>query len=101
MGRIGVLAAIVAAIVIAGDGPVGQAATGNSKQDSLRNTPAVEHQKYIVVFKSSVADPARMANGLARQHGASPRFVYQHAIKGFAVTLPPQAAHALSQNPNV
>ncbi len=57
--------------------------------------------RYIVVFKDTVDDVPGLAYGLARAHGATPHFVYQHALKGFAATLPEQAVEALSRNPHV
>ena len=63
-------------------------------------TPAVPGQ-YIVVFRDAVTDVPGLAYGLSAEHGSAPRYVYEHALKGFAVTLPEQAAEALSRNPNV
>ena len=57
--------------------------------------------QYIVVFKDTVRDVPALANRLARGHGGTPLFVYEHALRGFAVALPEQAAAALSRNPNV
>ena len=55
--------------------------------------------RYVVVFKDDVRD----APGLARQlaAGGTLHYTYQHAIKGFAATLPLSAASALRHNPNV
>ncbi|MEO8639149.1 MAG: S8 family serine peptidase [Chloroflexota bacterium] len=58
-------------------------------------------QPLIVVFRDSVADPAAVATQLARQHGFSLTYVYEHALKGFAASLPATAADALARNPNV
>ena len=57
--------------------------------------------QYIVVFKDDVRDVPGVARGLARTHGASVRFQYQHAIKGFAGRMNAQAAAAMARNPNV
>jgi len=62
--------------------------------------PTVPDQ-YIVVFKDTVANVPDQADEMARRHGGRPLFVYQHALKGFAVALPAQAAEALRRNPNV
>jgi subtilisin family serine protease len=56
---------------------------------------------YIVVFHDSVAQPAEAAREITRRIGGRIGFVYQHALKGFSVTLPPQAVDALKRNPNV
>ncbi|MGH7459244.1 MAG: S8 family peptidase [Longimicrobiaceae bacterium] len=57
--------------------------------------------RYIVVFNPGVADAPGLANRLARAHGGSIHFTYQHALKGFAATLPAPAVNALGNNPNV
>jgi subtilisin family serine protease len=67
---------------------------------------------YIVVFKAdavrSAAEPssqrplvAEAARELARAHGGDVSFVYQHALKGFAVRLTPARAEALADHPRV
>src|SRR5918999_487560 len=67
---------------------------------------------YIVVFKAdavrSAAEPhsqrplvAEAARELARAHGGDVSFVYQHALKGFAVRLTPARAEALADDPRV
>jgi serine protease len=57
--------------------------------------------EYIVVFRDDVRDVPGLARGLAGAHGASVRFTYEHAIRGFAGRMPAQAAAALARNPNV
>jgi len=55
--------------------------------------------RYIVVFRNDVRDVPAVARQLA---GAGKlHYTYQHAIKGFAATLPAAAANALRNNPNV
>jgi hypothetical protein len=67
---------------------------------------------YIVVFKThavrAATEPrsqrplvAVAARELARAHGGSLTFVYQHALKGFAVTLAPGDAAALAADSRV
>ena len=58
-------------------------------------------ESVIVVFRDRVADAPALAHQLGRQYGFAPRFVYQHALKGFAASLPSRAVDALSRNPNV
>jgi subtilisin family serine protease len=55
----------------------------------------VETQGVIVTLKSG--NP----NELAKSHGVNPRFVYSHALKGFAANLSSHAVDALRKNPNV
>jgi subtilisin family serine protease len=58
--------------------------------------------QYIVVFRDGVQDVAGTARQMAAAHGASVRFTYTRALRGFAASnLPPQAAEALARNPNV
>lgn len=56
---------------------------------------------YIVVLKPSVSRAADVALEHARRFGAQPDFVYENALKGYAISLPPQAAEALSHDPHV
>jgi subtilisin family serine protease len=67
---------------------------------------------YIVVFKPGAVRAANeprsqrplvavAARELARAHGGNITFVYQHALKGFAVTVAPDEASALAANPRV
>jgi subtilisin family serine protease len=62
---------------------------------------AVAAGRYIVVLQDGVSDVPRVAGTLASAHGAIPEHVYQHALKGFSVTLPAQAAAALAADPQV
>jgi subtilisin family serine protease len=70
------------------------AAPGNSGAEVIPD-------QYIIVFKQDVRDVPGLARRLAAAHGRSPRFVYEHALKGFAAQLPAAAAAALARNPNV
>jgi subtilisin family serine protease len=57
--------------------------------------------RYIVVFKDHVNDAPGLARQLNAAHGGKIHHTYQHAIKGFAATLPAPAVEALKRNPNV
>jgi subtilisin family serine protease len=57
--------------------------------------------QYIVLFNRDVADAPGLANALVRAHSGTLLHVYQHAVKGFAARLSPEAAAALENNPNV
>jgi subtilisin family serine protease len=54
---------------------------------------------YIVVLHDSVAQPAAAAREITRQVGGRVGFIYQHALKGFSLTVPPQALQALKRHP--
>jgi len=47
-----------------------------------------ERTRYVVVMKSNASDVRQQAESMANGAGTRPDFVYEHAIKGFAVTLP-------------
>jgi subtilisin family serine protease len=57
--------------------------------------------RYVVVFEDDVRDAPGLARQLVAAHGGTVHYTYQHAIKGFAATLPAAAARALESNPNV
>ncbi|HSQ30707.1 MAG TPA: S8 family serine peptidase [Gemmatimonadaceae bacterium] len=57
--------------------------------------------EFIVVFRPDVTDVADLAQQLATAQGASIRFVYQNALKGFAAQMSRAAADALARNPQV
>lgn len=57
--------------------------------------------RYIVVFKQSVRNPHVLTDELIRAHGGTVHYRYQHALKGFAATLPEQALEGIRRNPNV
>jgi subtilisin family serine protease len=56
---------------------------------------------YIVVLHDNVASPAAAASEIALQVRGRVGYIYEHALKGFSITLPPQAVAALEKNPNV
>ena len=61
--------------------------------------------QYIVVFEKRVDNASEKAKGMAATFGGEVSFVYETALKGFALSLPGQAAEkvveALKNNPNV
>ena len=67
---------------------------------SVRNA-GVGADDWIVVFKDGTKDAPGLARKLVADHGGNVRFTYQHALKGFAGTIPPQAIEGIRQNPNV
>ncbi|HYO71037.1 MAG TPA: S8 family peptidase, partial [Archangium sp.] len=79
---------------------VGQEEVGTAR-GLLRVAEPVRGQ-YIVTFndklKGSVGAEAR---ALAAAHGGEVLFVYEHALRGFAVKMPEAAALALTRNPLV
>jgi subtilisin family serine protease len=47
-------------------------------------------ERYIVVLEDRVENPGKVATDHARRYGASPRFVYRHALEGYAARIPEQ-----------
>lgn len=66
---------------------------------AMANPP--EFASYIVVLDDRVAAPATAAREIAGATGGQVGFVYEHALKGFSLTVPPYAAAALQKNPLV
>jgi subtilisin family serine protease len=56
---------------------------------------------YIVLLDPSVSDPGAVGGRQAARFGGALDRVYSHAIKGFTITLPEQAAPALARIPGV
>ncbi|HEV2148666.1 MAG TPA: S8 family peptidase [Longimicrobiaceae bacterium] len=57
--------------------------------------------RYIVVFGEGVADAPGLAQRLTAQAGGTLHYTYQHAVRGFAASLPEAALGGLRSNPNV
>jgi subtilisin family serine protease len=63
---------------------------------------AEQPQRFIVVFKQFATQQAAPAAAeLAGRFGARPDAVYEHALKGFAVSLPPGIAAKLAEDDRV
>jgi len=92
-------------LATAAGAPVSQeaklAAAGQAHASGADRIPG----QYVVVFKDDVQDAPGLARRLLSAHGASPRFTYSGAIKGFSFKLPEQAAErvaaALVRDPHV
>ena len=59
---------------------------------------AGDRASFIVVLKDSAGKPGPIAAEHGRRFGADVRYVYEHALKGYAATLPVKAAQALAAN---
>ncbi len=57
--------------------------------------------RYIVVLKDGVGKPADVAASVARQNNGRVGYVYETALRGFSVSVPPQALRGIQNNPNV
>jgi subtilisin len=56
---------------------------------------------YIVVLSTSVADPAAVAAEHHARYGVAPTHVYEHAIAGYAATIPAARLDAVRADPRV
>ena len=69
------------------------------------SAPATSQQvgpdDWIVVFQPGVQDAPGLARQLVAQGGGVLHRTYEHALSGFAATLPPQAVEGIRNNPNV
>jgi hypothetical protein len=88
-------------------GPHAAAPAPERGEPALLSTPSGDSGperipgQYIVAFKQDVRDVPGLARRLAAAHGGATQFIYEHALKGFAVRIPDAAAAALARNPNV
>jgi subtilisin family serine protease len=57
--------------------------------------------RYVVVLVDDGSDPEPLARAVTAPAGGQLHFVYRHALRGFAATLPQRAVAALRNNPNV
>src|SRR6187401_3217194 len=84
---------LLAASVLAG---------GIGSLDSMASAAPPERlASYVVVLRPDVADVGQAARGLAAAHGGDLGFVYEHALRGFSVTVPPEGAAGIAHNPHV
>ena len=65
------------------------------------NASPPDLERYIIVLKDNVASPSATARQLSMQAGGRVGFVYENALKGFSIQVPPQALAGLQRNPNV
>jgi len=62
---------------------------------------AADRASYIVVLKSSVANPAAVAQEHAARFDGTVTHVYSHALKGYSLTLPAAAVAGIAADPRV
>src|SRR5919202_1129095 len=65
------------------------------------SSSASDRASYIVVLKSSVANPAAVAQEHAARFGGTVSHVYSHALKGYSLTLPAAAVARIAADPRV
>jgi subtilisin family serine protease len=93
--------ALLAALAACSDAPTPTAPSDAAPAEQRAAVDPVIANRWIVVFNPDVSDAPGLARRLAAEHRGTLHHTYQHAIKGFAATLPPAAVEALRRNPNV
>jgi subtilisin family serine protease len=66
-----------------------------------KGAPEVIPNRYVVVLVDDASDPEPLARAVVESSRGQLHFVYRHALKGFAATLPERAVTALRTNPTV
>jgi aqualysin 1 len=107
MKRLSVFAAAALLLSVAVALSVAPASSGQGKSAVKKKARAVPGQ-YIVTLHKWAAQPEgensfapNVAADIASQHGGQVLAVYKHAMLGFAIRLPEQAAEALTHDPRV
>jgi subtilisin family serine protease len=108
MKRLSVFAAAVLLLVAALALSVAPASQGQGQKGGIKRKARAVPGQYIVTLQDWVArrggeDPFvnAVAADIASQHRGEVLAVYKHALMGFAVRLPEQAAEALTHDPRV
>jgi subtilisin family serine protease len=98
-------AAALAFLAACSDSPSNPAAAEEASRNTAQRPDAATGRvvpgQYIVRFRDDAADVNGRARAIVNENGGSLKYVYQHAIRGFAAALPPQAVEALRRNPQV
>ena len=56
---------------------------------------------YVVVLDETETRPGAVGRAMAERHGGSLGFVYEHALKGFSITVPDRAAPSIARTRGV
>ena len=67
----------------------------------LAMSAAAEKVRLVVVLHDKEDSPTASAKEIASMAGGKVGFVYGHALKGFAITVPEQAVESIKKNPRV
>jgi subtilisin family serine protease len=70
-------------------------------KEGIRKVRGPVPGEYVVVFEDGIRDVPGAATELVQRHGGRKHRVYEHALKGFSVTLPEEAALRMSRDPRV
>jgi len=99
--RCGVAALVLVAVMAIGV-PFTTAAGAQRDQDPIRRVADPVAGEYVVTVRANAGGnvPA-VAHALARQYGGDVLYVYQHALRGFAVRMSDVKARGLARHPFV
>ena len=89
---------LAGALLFAGCGDSSQPA-GPELLAATRSGAAAD--RHIVVFRDDVTDVPGLARRLTSENGGTLHFTYEHALRGFAVSLPAAALEGLRHNPQI
>ncbi len=56
---------------------------------------------FLVVLQDDQASPRTVGEEMMRRHGGSLGYVYEHALKGFSISLPDEAARSIARDQRV
>jgi subtilisin len=80
---------------------VSTAGSAGARVSAGTDTVSPEVGAYIVVLKDSVAHPGTIASEHAARLGVAVTHVYEHALKGYAASVPAARIDALRDDPSV
>ncbi|RQW63983.1 S8 family serine peptidase [Vibrio viridaestus] len=63
--------------------------------------PVTPTERYIVALKSDVLMPAQVASEIAKSTNGRIDYIYRTAFNGFSISIPPNAASRLSNDPRI
>jgi len=97
------IAVVLCAIALPSLSVVTSKSTTNLPAAKLRRLKKAIAGQYIVVFRNDLAPSSlqSVANELTRTHGGQIKYVYEHALKGFALQASEAQAIALSRDARV
>ncbi|HUF31393.1 MAG TPA: S8 family serine peptidase [Gemmatimonadaceae bacterium] len=99
---VGVLGVMLVGLGACADGPrITEPGAGESNPSLSAAKSGGLQDRYIVVFRGSVADPDGATDDLMRSHEGQVHYRYRAALKGFAASLPAPALEGIRRNPNV
>ena len=81
--------------------PLGQEQRLPERTPGSPQPPTVIPNRYVVILSGETRDGLHRIKDMIAKYDGELHYVYQHAVQGFAATLPPQAVEDLRQHPYV